>query len=45
MWQADRSRIAAGVLAKRVATDAEHAPGRAWLVEVGAEPTGAFVSR
>ncbi|MFF3617043.1 RNA-guided endonuclease InsQ/TnpB family protein, partial [Streptomyces sp. NPDC002580] len=36
-YQADRSRIATGVLARRVITDAKKTPGRAWLAEVSVD--------
>ncbi|MEU4084659.1 RNA-guided endonuclease InsQ/TnpB family protein [Streptomyces aureus] len=36
-YQADRSKIATGVLAKRVITDAKKTPERAWLAEVSVD--------
>ncbi|MFD5520693.1 RNA-guided endonuclease InsQ/TnpB family protein [Streptomyces sp. NPDC127066] len=36
-YQADKSRIATGVLAKRVITDAKKTPERAWLAEVSVD--------
>ncbi|MEU4172090.1 transposase [Streptomyces sp. NPDC026665] len=36
-YRADRSRIATGVLAKRVITDAKKTPERAWLAEVSVD--------
>ncbi|MFE1437316.1 RNA-guided endonuclease InsQ/TnpB family protein [Streptomyces sp. NPDC058739] len=36
-YRADGSRIATGVLAKRVITDAKRTPGRAWLGEVSVD--------
>ncbi|MFI8105670.1 RNA-guided endonuclease InsQ/TnpB family protein [Streptomyces sp. NPDC086023] len=36
-WQADRSRIPTGALAKRVITEAKKTPERAWLAEVSVD--------
>ncbi|MFJ7154750.1 RNA-guided endonuclease InsQ/TnpB family protein [Streptomyces sp. NPDC101118] len=36
-WQADRSKIPTGVLARRVITEAKRTPERAWLAEVSVD--------